>query len=217
MKARAAFALAATAAVLVMPSPAGAQQTQGPMTVEREHDGFEIAPDVEVGRLGSTTATMAGVYGGWMIDNTVLIGGGGYFQTNRSNARKMDYGGLVVEWLARTDRPLGFGARALVGGGEATFSDTLSVPIPTPVVRPDGRFDHLDVRNQTIPFRFRTDFFVAEPQADLLLNFSRLARLRIGVGYRLIGGTRGRDDQLRGATGSVAVLIGGSGTTRVTR
>jgi len=51
----------------------------------------------------------------------------------------------------------------------------------------------------------------------LLLNFSRLARLRIGVGYRLIGGARGRDDDLRGAAASVAVLIGGSGTTRVTR
>ncbi|HEY2907536.1 MAG TPA: hypothetical protein VGJ29_16660, partial [Vicinamibacterales bacterium] len=112
MKARTAIVCAAAAAVLVMPSPVRAQQTQGPMTVERQHDGFVIAPDVEVGKLGSVTATMAGVYGGWLIDNTVLIGAGGYFQTNRSNARKMDYGGLVVEWMARTDQAVGFGARA---------------------------------------------------------------------------------------------------------
>ena len=216
MNARAAIVCAAAAAVIVVPSPARAQQTQGPMTVEREHDGFVIAPDVEVGKVGSSTATMAGVYGGWVIDNAVMIGAGGYFQTNRSNARKMDYGGLVVEWLAHTDRSIGFGARALVGGGEATLSDVFSVSVPMPVLRPDGRLDHFDVRNESVPFRFRTDFFVAEPQADLLLNFSRLARLRIGAGYRLIGGTRGRDGELRGATGSIALVFGGSTSTRIT-
>ena len=217
MNARAAIVGAAAAAVFVAPSPARAQQTQGPMTVERVHDGFVIAPDVEVGRVGSSTATMAGVYGGWMIDNTVMIGAGGYFQMNRSNARTMDYGGLVVEWLARTDQSIGFGARALVGGGEAELSDALSVSIPTPIFRPDGRLDHLDVRHETVPFRFRTNFFVAEPQADVLFTFSRLARLRVGAGYRLIGGAHGWDDQLRGATASVAVLIGGSQSTRVSR
>ncbi|HEY2904845.1 MAG TPA: hypothetical protein VGJ29_03035, partial [Vicinamibacterales bacterium] len=115
-----------------------------------------------------------------------------------------------------TDQPIGFGARALVGGGEATFSDSLSVSVPTPVFRPDGRLDHFDVRNENVPFRFRSDFFVAEPQADLLFNFSRLARLRVGAGYRLIGGTRGRDGQLRGATGSIALVFGGSTSTRIT-
>jgi hypothetical protein len=207
---------AACAAVFVMPRPARAQ-TQGPMTVEREHDGFVIAPDVEVGKLGSVAATMAGVYGGWVVDDTVLVGAGGYFQTNRTNTRKIDYGGLVVEWLARADQAVGFGARALVGGGEATLPDTLSIAVPAPIFRADGRFDHFDVRNESVPVRFRTDFFVAEPQADVLLNFSRRAHLRIGAGYRLIGAARGRGDELSGATASVALMLGGSTSTRVVR
>jgi hypothetical protein len=217
MIARARFlSVAALAAMVAAPVGARAQQppqTQGPMTVEREHDGFAIAPEVEVGRIGSTTATMAGAYGGWVIDNTVLIGGGAYFQTNRSASRKMDYGGFVVEWLARTDQAVGFGARALIGGGQATLSDTLSVSVPTPVFRADGRLDHFDVRNQFVPVRLRTDFFVAEPQADVLLNFSRRARLRIGAGYRAIGGARGRNGQLSGATGSIALVFGGASIT----
>lgn len=218
MTRRAAITGAVVAAALVgAPRHAFAQQTQGPMTVERVHDGFVVAPDVEVGRVGSTTATMAGAYGGWVIDNTVLVGGGGYFQTNRSNTRKMDYGGFVVEWLARTDQAVGFGARALVGGGSATLPEQVSIAVPTPVLRPDGRLDHFDFRNETVSARFRTDFFVAEPQADVLLNFSPRLRLRIGAGYRLIGAARGLESQLRGPSGSVALVFGGSTTTRVTR
>lgn len=217
MNRRAAIVRAIAAiAVISAAGSAQAQQTQGPMTVERQRDGFAIAPDVEVSKVGSTTATMAGAYGGWVVDNTLLVGAGGYFQVNRSNGREMDYGGLVVEWMARTNHAVGFGARALVGGGAATFTDTVIVSVPVPVLRPDGRPDHFDVRNQSVPFYFHTDFFVTEPQADLLLNLNGLMRVRIGAGYRLIGGARGQEDQLRGATVSVALVIGGSSSVRIT-
>jgi len=220
MNGRARFVCAAAlAAAVALPRGASAQdaqqspQTQGPMTVERQHDGFAAAPEVEVGRVGSTTATMAGGYGGWVIDSTLLIGGGAYFQVNRSAARKMDYGGFVLEWTAHASHAVGFGARALVGGGEATLSDQVNIVVPTPAFRVDGRFDHFDFRNQIVPVRLTTGFFVAEPQADLLLNFSRLARLRIGAGYRAVGGARGRESELRGATGSIAVVFGGGPTS----
>lgn len=212
------FVLAGAAAALILsPGVALAQQTQGPMSVERNQDGLMIAPDVEVGRVGSTTATMAGAYGGWMFDNTLLVGAGGYWQTDRSLSRRMDYGGAVVEWLAYANRPVGFGARALIGGGDATLPANITFSVPVPVLQANGRLDHFDFKTQTIATRVRTDFVVAEPQADLLLNISSLLRVRIGAGYRFVGAARGFDNQLQGATASVGLQIGGSTSTRVTR
>ena len=55
----------------------------------------------------------------------------------------------------------------------------------------------------------REGFFVAEPEANLLVNLTRHLRLTAGVGYRLIGGARSADDRLRGVSGGVALQIGG--------
>ena len=99
-------------------APAGADDqppapgtTQGPMTVERTSNGWVIAPDVEIGSVGGSTATHAGAYGGWMFENTLPIGGAAYWQVNRSGPKRMDYGGFIAEWLVGANRPIGFGAR----------------------------------------------------------------------------------------------------------
>jgi hypothetical protein len=55
----------------------------------------------------------------------------------------------------------------------------------------------------------RSRFFIAEPQANLLWNFTDRLRLNWGIGYRLIGGASGVEDRLRGVTGSVALQFGG--------
>jgi hypothetical protein len=160
---------------------------------------------------------MAGVYGGWMFDNTLLVGAGGYWQTNRSDSRRMDYGGAVVEWLSHANAPIGFGARALLGGGEATLDSTFTERVPVPFFLPNGRVQSVTTELRTVPFRERTDFVLAEPQADLLVNLSSRLRVRVGAGYRFVGAAHGLDNQLHGATGSVALQIGGSSTTRVSR
>ena len=187
------------------------QVSQGPMIVERVHNGFLVAPDFKVTQLDHRVSELAGVYAGWLADQTFFIGGGGYWLANRSHDRRMAYGGLVVGWLAGTDRRIGFGAKGLVGGGRATLTGSLADfydprderggPMPILVPIPDTRV------------RVRQDFFIAEPEANLLVNLSKHLRLTGGVGYRFIGGERGfrrsTRDRLRGATGSVALQIGG--------
>jgi hypothetical protein len=209
------------AAFLALPA---ASFAQGPMTVEKVHDGLAIAPDVEVSRVGSTTATMAGVYGGWMIQNTVLIGAGGYWQTNRSEPRRIDYGGAVIEWLDHTAGSFGFGARALIGGGEARLTSNGTLPLDRfGRVELNQFFDQFgfafpfDTRVSTASGQlvFRQDFFIFEPQVDGLVNLGPHLRVRIGAGYRVIGAPRGWSDQLRGPSASVALQIGGSSSTRV--
>ena len=195
--------------------PPSSQGTQGPMIVERVTSGFLVAPDFKVTEVDRRTSELAGAYAGWVTDNTLLVGGGGYWLANQSRDREMAYGGLVVGWLARTDRRFGFGAKTLVGGGQATLSATGDM-----FGRPDGRDGPLgrlqlpDGRPglQPIPnsrVRFHEGFFIAEPEANLLVNLTRRLRLTAGVGYRLIGGARSADDRLRGVSGSLALQIGG--------
>jgi hypothetical protein len=211
--------------VLTMPIAASAQEadagsgaagqaaqppgTQGPMTLERVHNGFALAPDFKVTKIDGATGRLAGGYGGWIFDDALLIGAGGYWLTNNTNTtRDFGYGGAVVEWMQRTDHAIGYAARGLVGIGTARFSDTTFIGPPIErIVDRDGRRQIVD-RDAFIRFERRTEFFVAEPQASVLFTLTRHMRVDAGVGYRLVAGGRGADDRLRGVTGSVSLQLG---------
>jgi len=223
-------------ALAVLPGVAAAQQESsvegsateaqpraadhGSMTVERVRDGFAVAPDFKVTRFNNTTGYLAGAYGGWVIDNTLLIGAGGYGLTNGSRRSGMGYGGAVIGWMAHTDQAIGFGARALVGFGEASYPGTLTYvprpPFPVPF-DVDSHQSPIATTVSTVQATFHEHFFVTEPQADLLIRISPILRLDAGVGYRLIGADRGVDGQLHGVTGSVSLQIGGTTYERAAR
>ena len=186
---------------------AGGSQSQGPMVVERVHSGFLVAPDFKVTEVNRVTSELAGAYAGWVVDDTFFIGGGGYWLANPNRNREMAYGGLVAQWLARTDRRIGYSVKGLVGVGQATVLRSFSqiVPVRDPRdVRDVGRtFRSVDVRT-------RPNFFVAEPEADALIRLTRRLRLTVGAGYRFVAVERGGDDDgLRGAVGTVGLQIGG--------
>jgi hypothetical protein len=122
--------------VLGISMPAAAQQEQQeqqkqppaapaqPMTIETIHSGFVIAPDTRFTQVNDRTGTFAGVYGGYLLEQTFLVGAGGYWLANSDHDFKMAYGGAVVGWTFHGDRPVSYGARVLVGGGDATVSTT---------------------------------------------------------------------------------------------
>ncbi|PYR28271.1 MAG: hypothetical protein DMF92_14530 [Acidobacteria bacterium] len=189
--------------VLIAPVAAVAQDVtptnpnaQGPMIVERLKSSFLVAPDFKVTEVDHKTSELAGAYAGWLTDNTLLIGAGGYWLANRPNDREMAYGGLVVGWRARTNHRLGFGAKALVGGGQATLSNTI-IGIGEDSDDRNGQFgrgpssprEH-PVLQQTAPTRarFHDGFFIVDPEATLLVNLTHRLRLTSGMGYRLISG-----------------------------
>jgi hypothetical protein len=200
------------------PSSPGTPVAQGPLRIERVTSGPLIAPDVRFTEVNGEFANLVGAYAGWITDNTLLVGGGGYWLTNGSDTLEMAYGGFVIEWLARTDRLFGFGARGLVGGGSATvgttlgelYGDDIRFGTREAAHGSRGRFPHPGpVWTSDTEVIVEDVFFIAEPQANLLLNFSDRLRLTVGVGYRLIGGAGELDDLLRGATGSIALQWGG--------
>jgi hypothetical protein len=200
---------------LAQDAPASAQRgtgQSGPMTVERIHSGFVIAPDVKATELDRRVEPLIGLFGGWQIDQTFLVGVGGYWlATDRENDRRMGYGGLVVQWLGNRGGRFGYGAKALLGGGEATFTETVAIPVPA-VRAPNGTILR-PATTITDRERFRRDFALAEPELLGVVRLSRNVRLTGGVGYRFAGSDSRRDEfdnfHLNGATASVALQIGG--------
>ena len=197
-------AAAAGLLFVAMPIAAAAQSGgaapvgQGPMTVERVPSGFLVAPDFKITEVDRKTSALAGGYAGWLTDDTFFIGGGGYWLANRASDRQMAYGGLVVQWLARRNEAFGFGAKALVGGGQATMVS-------------DGNDIHIqDLDRDRFPttrFRFHEGFFVAEPEVNLLVRLTKHVTLTGGAGYRFIG-AEGRDGSRLSAARTFALSSG---------
>jgi len=194
---------------LLWPRAAAAQTSPGPMTVQRIGDSAFIAPDFKITDFNGKATGLAGAYGGYLFQNTFLIGAGGYWLTDQSRQRDMWYFGLVTGVYLNHDRRLGYGFKALIGGGEATFTQQYTYLQPqrggTPVPITATNF-------------FHNDIFVFEPEADLVLHLTDHMKLTGGVGYRLTAdpysygyyGCCGYNtSRVNGVTGSVALQIGG--------
>ena len=199
----------ASTAFAQTPSPA-----PGPLVVEKIHNGWMFSPDLRATDLDGETGALAGGYVGRITDNSWVIGGGGYFLTNRDDDFKLMYFGPVVEWLARTDRRIGFGIRGLVGGGSATLPLPITDVIDPRVLASSSRSSRrrhggLSLVDPTAMVAVRDDFFVAEPQVNLLINLSRGQRVVFGIGYRAVGSAPLLGDALNGVSGSIAYQLGG--------
>ena len=193
----------ATVALLAVPAAAPAQQppaptTQtGPMIVEQVHQRFSISPEYKVSKFDDATAQFAGVQGSVFLTGSIAIGGGFYTLTNGTKGRGMTYGGATIGWQPLTGGPFGLDLHGLIGMGQGTTTDTVTLT----------RF-----RNQpiTVTQRLSSDFLVAEPQADLLVRLTKHLNLSIGGGYRFAGHTDLDRDRFSGATGTIGLQLGSS-------
>jgi hypothetical protein len=213
---------------LLVPSIAFAQNaqtptTQGPLVLERVHNPFVVAPDYKVTDLDGEFGQLAGGYVGRSIDDALFVGGGGYWLVNGSRGDDLAYGGAIVGWSMPAGSRIRFGARGLVGGGRATLGTDVDVR-RTVGVRGDVRgFDPrggarfgagsrgagIDTATTTSTVRVRAhdDFFVFEPQADVLTRLTDHIGLNWTAGYRLTAATDVLDDRINGVTGSVALQL----------
>ncbi len=191
-------------------SQGGAQTAQqGPLVLEPVHSGFVVTPDAKVTRLNGATKTLVGAYGGWLMEDKLLLGGGGYWLANDSRDFGMGYGGFVIGWAVPATQRIRFGVRGLVGGGQARTRRDLTFTVPD--------FDHHDfppggnVPTTTFTQRVRFDqgFFIAEPQAEVVVRVSRWLAIDAAAGYRAIAAAHGLDSQLRGPVGSLGLQFGG--------
>lgn len=198
------IAAAAQTVGAATPDLTATQTSQGPMIVERVHNGFLVAPDFKITQVDKKSSGLAGGYAGFVVDAAFFIGGGAYARVTNTRDREMVYGGLVLQWFGRTGERFGFSAKTLLGGGTSESSSTVQV------------LDRGRVTSQRL--RLRQDFFVAEPEVDARVRLTKHLRLTVGAGYRFTGsGWRGHRDffdgpgrtGLNGAVGSVGLHIGG--------
>ena len=204
----------------LLPSAAAAQTASpaSPLKIEPIDSGFVVAPDARFTDVNGKFATLAGVYGGWLTDRTLLVGAGGYWLANRDDNFKMQYFGGVGSWTIGARRKVGLRAGALVGGGSATLAKTYGDLFgETPAGAPGLNRDHglssrgrggSPITSATL-VRVNEDFFIAEPQVNAVMSLTRWLHLDAGIGYRLIGGADLLNEDLRGISGSIALQLGG--------
>jgi len=214
------------AAALLVASTAHAQNpppaapANGPLVLERIHDGWIVAPDFKVTDLDDRTGELAGAYGGRLFDNTLLVGGAGYWLTNDARDFRMAYGGLLVGWQSREFGRIRFGGRGLAGGGTATLGFDLAsarggdirfgVTDPRRLQQPQAPARVPVPQIQTRPARLvaRDEFAVFEPQASVSARITKGIGVSCGVGYRETVGADILNDRLNGPTANLAVQFG---------
>jgi hypothetical protein len=213
-------ALIALCIAALLPSAAVAQTAApaSPLKIEPIDSGFVLAPDARFSDVNDKFATLAGVYGGWLTDRTLLVGAGGYWLANRDDNFKMQYFGGVGSWTLGARRKVGLRAGALVGGGSATLAKTYGdlfgeIPAGAPGLSRDHRLSFRGRGGSPITsatlVRVNEDFFIAEPQVNAVMSLTKWLHLDAGVGYRLIGGADLLSEDLRGISGSIALQLGG--------
>lgn len=195
-----------------------APPTSGPLVLERIHDPWVLAPDFKVTDVDDRTGTMAGVFGGRVLDDALLIGGAAYWLANSEHDFKMTYGGVLVGWQSHEFGRIRFGGSGLAGVGRATLGFDVTalrgVPQPVAPVRGDIRFGIVDPRAQPAPQPIRTrfaatdDFFFVEPQANVSARITKMIGVSCGVGYRQTANGDVLRDRLNGVSGNLAVQFG---------
>jgi hypothetical protein len=165
------------------------------MVVEQVTQHYAIAPEVKVSKFDGETALFVGGHGGMILGHNILVGAGLYFLTNGDHGRGMTYGGGVVGWQGWNGGLFSGSVRSLIGFGSGTTAQTLTF-----TDRAGRTFSQARLGS--------SDFFIAEPQAELLVRLSSRLHLAIGAGYRLTNASHTQSERFNGASGGLALRIG---------
>ncbi|MGD8628132.1 MAG: hypothetical protein PVH52_03540 [bacterium] len=164
---------------------------------EIESGGYG-AVAVKYGRILGADGVFVGGQGGWIINHSLVLGGGGYglanrvpFEGNTCPYLGFGYGGFLVEYIISPRELVHGSIQCLIGAGGISYSEGWSC----------GE-----------PYSWDSDaFFALEPGANLMLNLHKNVRVGIGASYRYISDVQYRDvtdSDLSGATGQIMVKFG---------
>ncbi len=162
-----------------------------------ESGGFG-GPVLKVTSMGGTTGILVGGRGGWIINHTFIVGGGGYGLANYVEAStpgpngepyiSFGYGGLELEYVQNWQRLVHFSVGVLIGAGGVGYRD-------------EHYTSDVDMRGA----------FVLEPWAEVHLNVVTFFRVSGGVSYRWVTGANSpaaSDSKLSGVAGILTLRFG---------
>jgi hypothetical protein len=178
----------------------------GSFQITEIQNGWVVAPDFRFTRMDDHSTTLAGAYGGYDIDRTLLVGGAFYWSINGHNDLEAHYGGGLVRWTVAGHQTVSVSIGALIGFGDGEVTRTYAqlFGTPPPTARP-----HVTPISGTTLLRVEDGFFVAEPQFSVILRLAPWARLDLGASYRTIGSSDIIQHALEGPSGSIALRLGG--------
>jgi len=137
-------------------------------------------PSLRGTQIAGEPGMLVGGYGGVMLNQTFIFGGGGYGLVNNIKAAdavqaanptrtqyiRMGYGGFYMEYVHNPMELVHFSASTLIGGGGAMYSH-----------------DYKDVDEDN-----GNPFFVVEPAIHAELNMTDFLRTNVGLSYRWVNG-----------------------------
>ncbi len=167
---------------------------------EEFHSGGFGGPEVKLGPMLGTTGVFVGGRGGWIINHTFVIGGGGYGLVNDVRVKDIlidgqpaylnfGYGGMHLEVIGNSEKIVHYSVQILIGGGG------------------------IEYRDSTNSWRDRNSdaVFVLEPAASVEINITNFFRFGLGASYRYVSGvnTPGlSNSDLSNATGTITLKFG---------
>jgi hypothetical protein len=144
-----------------------------------ESGGFG-GPVIKAGSFNGEAAILVGGRGGWIINHSFIIGGGGYGLVNDVKAKVLGpygerylnfgYGGLELEYVSEPDRLINYSFQTLIGAGGLSWRDENI---------------QVGMRNSD-----SDTFFIVEPGVNATLNVTTYFRISGGVSYRFISGVQ---------------------------
>lgn len=169
-------------------------------TSEISHGGFG-APVVKFSSIRDQFAVLVGGRGGWIINHTLVLGGGGYGLANEVTGTKsylgeemlinFGYGGFEMEYIINSDKVLHATVYLLIGAGGVSHRSSYYYD--------DAWFGDSD------------EFFVCEPAVNAELNILSFMRINLGLGYRYINGIKDEnltDADFSGLSGNLTFKFG---------
>jgi hypothetical protein len=168
--------------------------------------------EIKTGSVRGENAMMVGARGGWIINHTISIGGGGFgIVTNHiiedyevSDPNDYDttvylnggYGGLFIEYINSSNSLIHFTINTLIGAGGVNYSGKMKF-------EPEKGSDWKS--HETSPF------FVIEPGATVDINIASFFRMGFCASWRFVDGVDlpgTGDDDISSFSGSVIFKFG---------
>jgi hypothetical protein len=147
-------------------------------TGEISSGGFG-APVIKYTQIYGEPALLVGGRGGWIIDHTFVLGGGGYGLVNEIGTDfnvyghpayiHFGYGGLELEYIIQSDEIVHFSIYSLIGAGGVNLSNDF-----------DEDWDGDEYGSDS--------FFILEPAVNVEINVVSFFRINAGVSHRFISG-----------------------------
>jgi hypothetical protein len=161
-----------------------------------ESGGFG-GPVVKFTSMNGEAGILVGGRGGWIINHSFIIGGGGYGLANNINAKvpgpygerylNFGYGGVELEYISQPARLIHMSYMMLIGGGGVNWRDE------------NMRVGSMNQESDA--------FFILEPEVNVTLNVTQYFRLSAGVSYRYVSGSSSAVSSNADLSGPSGVIV----------